>query len=167
MKKNLLTAVTFVIMCITVGAQVVTDIEETVNGTNKAGDLTINGYGDEDLWTEDATSIEIMNLFSEASLNPDYTEEELNKIIDAFCVFQKAVKRGLPNQLFEMLYRAMDAEFGRKAYAAYILWCTYEDDGAWAKEAIQSFANDVKAEIGRRAGWSTEQHNKEYRLELE
>ena len=63
---------------------------------------------------EDATMDERMADHVEAFKNPDYTEEQLASIVDAFTVFNTAVKRGLPNQLYQMMARTLDVEIELK-----------------------------------------------------
>ena len=80
---------------------------------------------------------------------PDYTEEELSDIVDAFNTVNLAVMRGLPNQLYQMLARAVDSELARKAYAKRLIWLAHEDDDQ-AEQHLQAFARCVRAAIDKR-----------------
>lgn len=113
---------------------------------------------------EDASMDERMCVHREAFRDPDYTKEELEKIVEAFILFNNAVKRGLPNQLYLMMTQTLDSEIAQRAHAANTIWYAHEDDGGMAKEAVQKFADEVKAEIDRRTDWDTEQFHKEYLL---
>lgn len=113
----------------------------------------------------DLSSPDDMSRFSQEIKDPKYTQSDLIKIIEAFSRFNNAVQRGLPNQLYEMFFKTLDSNFGRLAYAAYLLWCTYEDRGETAKQMVKEFAEQMNTEIDKRSGWSLERHNKEYRLD--
>ena len=113
---------------------------------------------------EDATMDERMADHVEAFKNPDYTEEQLASIVDAFTVFNTAVKRGLPNQLYQMMARTLDTEIAQRAHAAGTIWYAHEDDGSMAKEQIQRFVDMVEAEIDKRADWKEEEFHREYFL---
>jgi len=112
---------------------------------------------------EGASVEERFSIISDSCKNPDYTEEELERIVDAFTIFNSAVQKGIPNDLYEMLVKALDTEIAQKAYAAGAVWYAHEGDGV-AKEAVQRFANNIKAKIDRRADWNEERFHKEYFL---
>ncbi len=96
--------------------------------------------------------------------DPEYTEEELTDIIRAFTIFNDAVRRGLPNQLYQMLAKTLDSCIGERAYAAHLIWYAHEDEGQMAKEAAQGFADTVKKEIDKRSKWHQGQFDREYFL---
>ena len=106
---------------------------------------------------------ESMRLIEEHHRDRIYSEKELEEIVDAFSVFNNAVLKGLPNQLYGVMIKTLDSKIGRMAYASYAIWCAYEGEES-AKEEVQSFADWIKAEIDRRAGWTTGQFNDEYCL---
>ncbi len=110
---------------------------------------------------KDASIDEIICAQREAERNPDYTEEELVAIIDAFMIFNTAVKRGLPNQLYQMLARSLDTTIAQIAYAARAIWNAH-DGCDLAKYYVQELADELKAEIDKRADWSEEQFTREY-----
>lgn len=97
---------------------------------------------------------------------PRYTQKELERIIDAFTLFNNAVKKGLPNQIYQMMVKSLDAEIAQKTYAASAIWYAHEGDEL-AKEAVQNFADKLKAEINKRVNWNNKQFHKEYFLSKE
>jgi len=113
--------------------------------------------------SKDATPQEISDAFLEDTKNPDYNYKQLAQIVDAFTLFNNAVGRGLPNQLYQMLAQTLDSDIAKVAYAAHIIWYAHEGSKS-AKEALREFTNLVKAEIDKRAGWTEEQFDKEYFL---
>lgn len=115
---------------------------------------------------EDATLDERMAAHSEAFRNPVYTEEQLEAIADAFTVFNNAVKRGLPNQLYQMMARVLDTEIAQRAHAAHAIWYAHEG-GDLAKDHVRAFSKRVQAEINRREDWEEEQFHREYFLKRE
>lgn len=112
---------------------------------------------------ENATREEVIASHRRAYGNPDYTEEQLAAIVDAFNIFNSAVKRGLPDQLYQMMARVLDSPLAMQAYAARAVWYAHEG-GDLAKDSVQEFADEVKAEIDRREGWDEEQFHEEYFL---
>lgn len=93
----------------------------------------------------------------------DYSEKELEEIIDAFNVFNNATSKGLPNQLYQMIVKSLDVSLAGKAYAAHSIWYAHEGEEL-AKVQIQEFANFVKSEIDKRKDWDEEDFHKEYFL---
>jgi hypothetical protein len=93
----------------------------------------------------------------------DYSERELEEIVDAFNIFNNAVLKGLPNQLYQIMVRVLDSEIAKRAYAAYAIWYAHEGIEL-AKKEVQSFADRIKAEINKRAEWTEDQFHDEYFL---
>jgi hypothetical protein len=115
---------------------------------------------------EDDSMDERIRAHRGAFRDPDYDEDQLAAIVDAFVLFNNAVKRGLPNQLYQMMARALDTEIAGRAYAANAIWYAHEG-GDLAKDYVQAFADEVKAEIDKRARWGQERFHREYFLDRE
>ena len=112
---------------------------------------------------EGTSAEEAMRLIQEQVKNRNYSERELEEIVNAFNVFNNAVVSGLPNQLYQIMIRALNSEIGRRAYAANAIWYAHEGREL-AKEEVQSFANWIKAQIDSRVDWTEDQFDEEYLL---
>lgn len=120
--------------------------------------------GFQDLPPEIAEILKKKIVEGEECKSPDYTKEKLEQIVNAFNLFNNAVKRGLPNQLYQMMVKTLDTEIAQRAYAANAIWYAHEGDEL-AKGAIQEFADRLKAEIDKRVDWDNEQFHREYFLD--
>ena len=116
--------------------------------------------------SKDASMDEIMlagTAYQETLKNPNYTEKQLEKIVDAFTILNTAVKKGLPNQLYQMIVKTIDPVISKKAYESHAIWYAHED-GDYAKDRVQEFADEVKAKIDERKDWDLKQFHMEYLL---
>jgi len=104
---------------------------------------------------------EIIRLRRKQHSNPAYTEKQLREITDAFVLLDRAVGRGLPNQLYEMFVKALDKELALNAHRASAVWYAHEGTEQ-AKQSVQDFADRTKADIEKRADWTQEQFHEEY-----
>ena len=109
---------------------------------------------------ESASTEEAIRLIYRHHEDKDYSERELEEIVDAFNAFNNAVRRGLPNQLYQTMIKALNFEIGREAYAAYAVWFAHEGP-EYAKEEAQLFANWIKNQVDERAEWDEERFHAE------
>ena len=116
--------------------------------------------------SDNASIDEIMlagTAYQETFKNPDYTEEQLEKTVDAFTILNTPVKRGFPNQLYQMIVKTLDPERSKKAYESHAIWYAHEG-GDLAKNQAQEFTDKVKAEIDERKEWGLKQFHIGYFL---
>lgn len=96
--------------------------------------------------------------------HPKYTEKELIEIAQAFILFNRAVKQGLPNNLYEMFIHELDVDIAKRAHRLNAIWVAHDGPGM-AMENIQAFADGVKKEIKKRDEWDEYKFHEEYFLE--
>lgn len=96
--------------------------------------------------------------------DPSYTEEELSEITKAFSLFNNAAKKGLPNQLYEMLARILSDGLVTKSYKLKMIWHAHGDPES-VQELVQAVADEIKSEIDKRENWDEEQFHEEYLLD--
>jgi len=112
---------------------------------------------------KNASVKEFIQVIQAEVRDPNYSGEELEKIVDAFTLFNGVVIKGLPNQLYQMMVKVLDTDIALRAYATHAIWYAHEGDEL-AKDQIQAFADRLKREIDKRVDWDEEEFHREYYL---
>ena len=112
---------------------------------------------------EDASLEEKIRIHQEACIDPSYMQEELEQIVDGFILFNNAVRKGLPNQLYQMMTTTLNMDIAMRAYAAFIIWYAHDGEKS-AKNTARQFAKYVIEEIDKRADWDEGQFHDEHFL---
>ncbi|MDD5290035.1 MAG: hypothetical protein PHT40_02440 [Patescibacteria group bacterium] len=94
---------------------------------------------------------------------PEYTKNELLKIVESFIIFNNAAEDGLPNDLYKIIAKQLDPDLAGKTVRETAIWYAHEGRDE-AKRHIQAFADSIKNEIDKRKDWEEGDFHKEHFL---
>ncbi len=91
----------------------------------------------------------------------EWTEDELNQIVDAFTKFNLAIRQGIPKALFNMLAKRADVGLAEETYKNHAIWYAHEGI-EFATESVRDFSHKVIKEIKKTKNWQPQQYHDWY-----
>lgn len=90
-----------------------------------------------------------------------WEDAEILEIVNNFIKFRLALKRIIPNELFEMLAKHGDVSLAEETYKKYLIWCGHEGSSE-VNSHLKYFMKEITDELKKRKNWTTQQFDDEY-----
>lgn len=70
---------------------------------------------------ENSSMEDQIRIVQNSCADPDYSQQELEQIAEAFVLVDNAVQKGLPNQLYQMIVERLDIDTAQKSLVKYAI----------------------------------------------